>query len=81
VRLLNDAGLVFVDTLGDNAGGRSTWYVFRWIKDAPTRNALYDAFANQTLWLELWKANATKLSTRVRFDVKEYGTNPPAICL
>jgi hypothetical protein len=81
VRLLNSAALVFVDTLGNNAGGRPTWYVFRWIKDAPTRNALFDAFANQTLWLELWKANATKLSTRVRFDVKEYGTNPPAICL
>jgi hypothetical protein len=81
VRLLNSAGLVFVDTLGNNAGGRPTWYVIRWIKDAPTRNALYDGFANQTLWLELWKANATTLSTRVRFVVKEYGINPPAICL
>jgi hypothetical protein len=53
----------------------------RWLKDAPTRNALYDAFVNQTLWLELWKANAPMLGTRVRFDIKEYGINPPATCL
>lgn len=81
VRLLNSDGLVFVDTLGNNSGGRPTWYVLRWIKDAPTRNALYDAFASQTVWLELWNASATKPGTRVRFDVKEYGTHPPAICL
>jgi hypothetical protein len=81
VRLLNSAGVVFVDTIGNNSGGRPTWYVFRWIKDAPTRSALYDAFATETLWLELWKANAPKLGTRLRFDIKEYGVNPPAICL
>ena len=80
VRLLNSAGRIFVDTLGNNAGGRPTWYVFRWIKDAPTRNALYDAFATRTLWLELWKANGS-MGTRVRFDIKEYGIYPPAICL
>jgi hypothetical protein len=81
VRLLNGDGLVFVETLGNKAGGRPTWYVFKWLKDAPTRNALYDAFVNQTLWLELWKANAPMLGTRVRFDIKEYGINPPATCL
>jgi hypothetical protein len=81
VRLLNGDGFVFVDTLGNSAGGRPTWYVLRWIKDAPTRNALYDAFANGTLWLELWNPNASRPGSRVRFDIKEYAVYPPAICL
>ena len=81
VRLLNSAGVIFADTLGNNSGGRPTWIVFKWIKDAPTRNALYDAFAKQDLWLELWKAGAPAPGTRVRFDTKEYGVYPPATCL
>jgi hypothetical protein len=81
VRLLDSTGVVFVDTLGNNASGRPTWYVLKWIKDAPTRNALYDAFVSHALWLELWKANAPTLGTRVQFEVKEYGINPPATCL
>lgn len=81
VRLLNSAGAVFVDTLGNKAGDRPTWYILKWIKDAPTRNALYDAFVNQTLWLELWKPGATTLGTRVRFDIKDYGIYPAAVCL
>jgi hypothetical protein len=81
VRLLSGTGLVFFDTLGSVAGNRPTWYVFKWITDPLTRNALYDAFVRQTLWLELWQANAPTFGTRVQFDVKDYGVNPPATCL
>ena len=87
VRLLNASGQVFVDTLGsrfDQPSGRTslpTWYVFRWLKDAQLRNALYDAFAGQSLWLELWRAGTTGPGIRVRLTTKEFGVNPPAICL
>jgi hypothetical protein len=60
VRLVDATGRILLDTLGtrfDQPGGgrtaRPTWYVLQWLRDAGSRNALYDAFANQALWLEL----------------------------
>lgn len=81
VRLLNTAGAVFVDTLAVRRGDRPEWDVFKWVKDAPTRTAIYEAFANQALWLELRAPGSSTLGTRVQFDVKSYGINPPAMCL
>ena len=87
VRLLDMSGRIFIDTLGtrfDQISGqasRPTWYAYRWIKDAKTRTALYEAFANQSLWLELWAANAATLGTRVRLATKEFGVIPPGLCM
>ena len=87
VRLLSGSGEVLLDTLGtrfDQPTGRfdlPTWLVLHWIRDAQSRNALYDAFATQSLWLELWHADATKPGTRIHLKTTDYGVFPPAICL
>jgi hypothetical protein len=79
VRLLDEAGRVYIDTLGTRRGP-AAWSVHHWIGDAATRNALYDAFATERLWLELWRAEAG-LGTRVRLTTKEATVNPPIRCL
>ena len=87
VRLLNAAGQVLLDTLGtrfDQPTGRfdrPTWLVFHWIRDAQSRNALYDAFATQSLWLELWHADAMRPGTRILLKTTDYGVYPPSVCL
>ena len=87
VRLLSTSGQVFIDTLGtrfDQPTGRfdrPTWLVFHWIRDAQSRNGLYNAFATQSLWLELWRAGATASGTRVLLTTKDFGLYPPAVCL
>jgi hypothetical protein len=87
VRLLTASGQVFVDTLGtrfDQPTGRfdrPTWLVLQWIRDAQTRNGLYNALATQSLWLELWHSGATAPGTRVVLMTKEFGIYPPAVCL
>lgn len=87
VRLLNGSGQILLDTLGtrfDQPTGqfdRPTWLVLHWIRDAQSRNTLYDAFASQSLWLELWTADATKPGTRVVMKTTDFGVNPPAMCL
>lgn len=87
VRLLSASGQVFVDTLGsrfDQPTGqfdRPTWLVLQWLKNAQVRNALYDSFASQSLWLELWRSGASSPGTRVLLTTQEFGVNPPAICL
>ena len=85
VRLVDATGRVFVDTLGTRSSGSATpqltWYVLHWIRDAGSRNALYAAFASQTLWLELWRVNAGGPGTRVPVKTSEVGVYPPAICL
>ena len=87
-RLVSSSGQVFVDTLGTRfdqpSGGRTsrpTWYVLQWIRDAQSRNALYESFASQSLWLELWRSGASGPGTRVRVTTKESGVRPPAVCL
>jgi hypothetical protein len=87
VRLLNGSGQILLDTLGtrfDQPTGqfdRPTWLVLHWIRDAESRNTLYDAFASQSLWLELWTAGATKPGTRVLMKTTDFGVSPPAMCL
>lgn len=87
VRLLSASGQILLDTLGtrfDQPTGRfdrPTWLVFHWIRDAQSRNALYDTFATQSLWLELWHADATKPGTRILLKTTDYGVYPPAVCL
>lgn len=84
IRLLNDAGQVFVDSIGrrdDPSGGGPGWVVLQWIKDAQTRNALYQSFANQALSVELWSANASSPMSRLRLNTTDYGVNPAMVCL
>ena len=87
VRLVGSSGQVFVDSLGSrydqptNKFSDPTWHVYGWIRDAQVRNALYAAFATESLWLELWHAGASKPGTRVLLMTKDYGVYPPAICL
>lgn len=88
VRLISGSGRIFLDTLGtrfdQSSGGRyvrPTWYVLHWFRDAGSRNALYDAFVTETLWLELRRADAAGHGTRVKLSTKEFGVSPPAICL
>jgi hypothetical protein len=80
VRLLDASGQVFVDTLGTRPD-RPTWFVLQWIRDAQSRNGLYNAFATQSLWLELWHAGAAGPGTRILVSTKEFGVNPPAFCV
>ena len=87
VRLLSASGQILLDTLGtrfDQPTGRfdrPTWLVLHWIRDAQVRNTLFDAFAAQSLWLELWRADATRPGTRVLVKTTDFGVNPPAMCL
>jgi hypothetical protein len=87
VRLVNASGQVFIDTVGtryDQATGRfdlPAWLVLHSIRDVQTRNGIYDAFAAQSLWLELWPSEATGPGTRVLLITKDFGVNPPAVCL
>ena len=87
VRLVSGSGRVLVDSLGSrfdqptNRFSDPTWHVFGWIRDAQVRNALYSAFATQSLWLELWHAGASAPGTRVLLKTNDYGVRPPAICL
>ena len=87
VRLLSASGQVFIDTLGtrfDQPTGRfdrPTWLVLHWIRDAQTREGLYNAFATQSLWLELWHSGAFGPGARILLTTKEFGMNPPAICV
>jgi hypothetical protein len=86
VRLVGESGQVFVDEMGTRHQDgttvrRLTWIVLRWIKDGSTRNALYDSFTNQALWLELWKSGASAPGTRVRLKTQEFGVYPPTTCV
>jgi hypothetical protein len=86
VRLVTASGQILLDpvvTRFDQPSGRfdrPTWLVLQWIHDAQSRNALYNAFATQSLWLELWHPGAAGPGTRVLFTTKDFGVNPPAIC-
>ena len=85
VRLLTTSGVVLIDTLGTRSqpgfADRRTWLVFHWIRNASERTALFEAFRDSTLVLELWAANATGPGTRVRPQIGQVGVTPPATCL
>jgi len=87
VRLLNGAGRVLLDTLGTRSSmgtsptDRPTWLVLHWIRNADERTALFEAFRDSTLILELWAANATQPGTRVHPRIGSVGVTPPMTCL
>jgi hypothetical protein len=58
-----------------------TWNAFRWIRDASLRNALYEGFRNETLWIELWHARPPRLGTRVRLTTDRVGITEKAWCV
>lgn len=86
VRLVSASGQILLDTLGTRydrgVGGFTdpTWYIAHWIKDAPTRNAFYNAFAADSLWLELWHTTAPGPGTRVMLNTTSFGINPRSTC-
>lgn len=85
VRLLTLGGRVLIDTLGTRSqpgfADRRTWLVFHWIRNAGERTALFEAFRDSALVLELWAPNATQPGTRVRPQIGQVGVTPPATCL
>ena len=88
MRLIRDDGRVLLDTLAtrfDQPRGtytRPTWIVSQWIRgDAARRNALFEAMRDQTLWIELWRADATLPGSRVRLRTESAEVTPPSLCL
>jgi len=87
VRIVRDDGRVLLDSIGSrynqpaNRYDRPTWYVFMWIRDAGLRNAFYDGFRDETLWIELWGARATQPGTRLRLSTDRVGVHPKAWCV
>jgi hypothetical protein len=87
VRLVRDDGRVLLDTLGtrlDQPSGtftRRTWFVLQWIRSAEQRQALFGAFRDGTLWLELWAPGAGAPRTRVPVRAEQIGVTPPTRCL
>jgi hypothetical protein len=87
VRLLRGDGRVLLDTLATrfdqprNVYDRPTWVVLQWIRGAERRNAVFEALRDQTLWLELWRADATQPGTRVRLRTETALVTPPAVCM
>ena len=46
-----------------------------------TRTALFEAFRDSTLALDLWAAGTTQPGTRVRPHIEHVGVTAPAICV
>jgi hypothetical protein len=87
VRIVTAGGRVLLDSPGsrynqpEDRHNRPTWYVFTWIRNASLRNAFFDGFRNETLWIELWHARATQPGTRVRLVTDEVGVHEKAWCV
>lgn len=87
VRLVRDDGRVLLDSIGsrysqpENQYNRPTWYVHTWIHEAELRNAFFEGFQDQALWIELWRVGALRLGTRVRLVTDTVGVRDRAICL
>jgi len=84
IRLLNVAGQVLLDTLvirEPSTYTRTDWFMLHWIHDARERTALYQAFRDGTLILELRSANGSQAGTRVPVSTDRVGVTPPATCL
>lgn len=87
VRLVRDDGRVLLDTLGSrydqptNTFSRPTWAVLQTFKSADRRNALFQGFQDQTLWVELWQRDAVQPGTRVRLRTESANVTPKATCL
>lgn len=87
VRLVRDDGRVLLDTLASRydqptgAYSRPTWMVHQWIRDAGRRNALFEAMRDQTLWIELWRKDATQPGSRVQLRTESAEVTPAMRCL
>ena len=87
VRVVRDDGRVLLDSLGsrynqpEGKHNRLTWYVFAWIRSAGVREAFYEGFRDQSLWIELWPVGASQPSTRVQLTTDRIGVHPVARCL
>ena len=87
VRVVRDDARVLLDTIAtrfDQPNGKfdlPTWFVLYWIRSSEVRTAFYEGFQNQSIWLELWGANATAPGTRVRLSTETEGVTPAAVCL
>jgi hypothetical protein len=87
VRIVRDDGSVLLDAIGsrynqpENQYNMPTWYVHRWIHDAALRNALYEGFQGQRLWIELWRVGAPRLGTRIRLVTDRVGVRETSICV
>jgi hypothetical protein len=87
VRLVTASGRVLLDSIGsrynqpENRYNRPTWYVFTWIRDSDLRNAFFEGFQNETLWVELWSVGSSQPATRVRLRTDRVGVGPTGLCL
>jgi len=72
------------DVLLDTLAGRenhATWFVTKTIKDSPERNAFYDAFQKDSLFLELRPPDGIGPGTRVKLKTQQVGVEPYLICV
>ncbi len=82
----DEIGVPSPDIMGRDYGGPDEWQAWataKWLRQLDAlpdavRVAILDA---QTLWLELWRANATAPGTRVQLRTQHVGVTPPATCL
>jgi hypothetical protein len=86
LRVVRTDGLVLVDTSGlayrpGQPPGRPGFLAWGWIKEAARRNAWYDGFADDNLWIELWHPGASAASTRVRLHTTRREVTPVETCL
>ena len=80
VRLLNSVADVLLDTLAGREN-HATWFVTKTIKDSPDRNAFYDAFQKDSLFLELRPPDGIGPGTRVKLKTQQVGVEPYLICV
>lgn len=80
VRLLNGVADVLLDTLAARHN-QATWSLTETFRDSRERNAFYDAFQKDSLFLELWRPDATAAGTRVKLKTQQVGVGPFLICL
>jgi hypothetical protein len=87
VRIVHDDGRVLLDSVGsrysqpENQYNRPTWFVFTWVHEAGLRNAFYEGFQDEALWIELWHLAPPGLGTRVRLTTDTIGVHARATCL
>ena len=87
VRVVRSDGRVLLDSIGsrynqpENRYDRPTWFVHTWIRDAALRNALYEGFRDDALWIELWRVGSAQPGTRVRLTTDRVGVSENAWCL
>lgn len=86
VRLVRSDGRILVDTAGLTyksgvPDGRPGFTVYGLIEDATTRTAWYDGFADDNLWVELWRPTDAIPSVRMRLHTTDREVMPVMHCL